>query len=90
MAEAASVEDLFSKLNGIINADEPKNDEALVVINQSLSPLLRLHLLPRQPCLRGTSWDTMRGWLGLGWGSLSLPHPPCAPATGSLLRVAWR
>ena len=40
MAQPGSVEELFSQLNGIINAENPNNDEALGVINQSQPPLI--------------------------------------------------
>ena len=40
MAQPGSVEELFSQLNGIINAENPNNEEALGVINQSLPPLI--------------------------------------------------
>jgi hypothetical protein len=44
MADAMSVEELFSQLNGIITSEDPNNEEALGVVNQSL-PLPRI--LPR-------------------------------------------
>jgi hypothetical protein len=36
MADAMSVEELFSQLNGIITSEDPNNEEALGVVNQSL------------------------------------------------------
>jgi hypothetical protein len=38
MADAMSVEELFSQLNGIITSEDPNNEEALGVVNQSLPP----------------------------------------------------